>query len=70
MTAWFYSQFPTADLRHFGRRPAAAEVDVHENGKHPVSGRRGLQFPTPFVRVARTGGLIGPRVLIAAEPVD
>jgi hypothetical protein len=39
---WFYSRIPRADVRHFGRRPAAAEVDVHENGRHPVPGRRGL----------------------------
>jgi hypothetical protein len=27
----FTNRIPTADVRHFGRRPVAAEVDVHEN---------------------------------------
>jgi hypothetical protein len=34
--AWFSSRIPTADVRHSGRRPAAAEVNVHENGMHPA----------------------------------
>jgi hypothetical protein len=28
--------------RHFERRPAADEFDVHENGRHLVPGRPGL----------------------------